>query len=361
MNATTIRLAVLAAAATLTIACGHEAVEELETTTAVPVTVEAATTGTIASVVSVAGIVTPAPGADLLITAPEAGRIAEMPKAEGDPVRAGDLLVRFDIPTLAADTSAKRAALKQAQARFETARANAARLAPLVERGVTAQRDLEEARRAQAEAEADIAQAESAVAAATALGARTVVRASFAGVVAKRWHNPGDLVEASASDPILRVINPHGLQIVAKVPLADLARFTPGRKGRALGPAGGEGDAITVLTRPAQVDPVTSLADVRIGFAGTSTLPAGASIVVEVVSDSRSNAIVIPTVAVLHEEEQAFVMIAGTDNKAHKKAVVTGLDSNGRVEIVSGVTAGELVIIQGQNELPDGAAIAINK
>ena len=41
---------------------------------------------------------TPAPGADLVVTAPEPARIAEMPKAEGDRVRRGDLLVRFEIP-----------------------------------------------------------------------------------------------------------------------------------------------------------------------------------------------------------------------------------------------------------------------
>ena len=48
---------------------------------------------------SATAIVTPAPGADLVVTAPEAARIAEMPHAEGERVRKGDLLVRFDIPT----------------------------------------------------------------------------------------------------------------------------------------------------------------------------------------------------------------------------------------------------------------------
>lgn len=362
MTLTTLsRVGLTLAAVAAVAACSRPAVDELETTAPVPVTVEAAVTGAIESIVTVTGLVTPAPGADLLVTAPEAGSIADMPKAEGEAVRGGELLVRFDIPSLAADADAKRAALKQAQARFETARANAARLAPLVERGVTAQRDLDDARRAQAEAEADVSQAESAVTAANALTARMVVRAPFNGVVAKRWHNPGDLVEASASDPVIRLINPRNLQIVATVPVADLARLTPGRKGRAVGPGDDEGQAVSVLTRPAQVDPKTSLADVRLAFAGASRWPAGATVTLEIVAESRSNVIVVPTIAVQHDGDEAFVMVAGTDNKAHKKVVKTGLASTDHIEIVSGLTAGDLVITHGQDELPDNAAIAVNK
>ncbi|MEO6223889.1 MAG: efflux RND transporter periplasmic adaptor subunit [Vicinamibacterales bacterium] len=342
-------------------ACGSKPVEVVETTAAVPVSVEAARIGTVESIVTLTGIVTPGPGADLLVTAPEAARIAEMPRAEGDAVKAGDLLVRFDIPSLAADVESKRAAIKQAQARLDSARANTTRLAPLVERGVTALRDLEDARRAQAEAEADVSQAQSAATAANALSARSVVRAPFSGVVAKRWHNPGDLVEASASDPVLRVINPKDMQIVAAVSAADVPRLAPGRTGRAVGPGTEQGDAVVILTRPVQVDPKTAMADVRIGFARPTTLPAGAAVTIEIATESHSSVVIIPAVAVLREGEEAFVMVAGGDNKAHKKIVKTGIESAETIEIVSGIAAGDLVIIHGQNELPDNAAITVSK
>jgi multidrug efflux system membrane fusion protein len=69
----------------------------------------------------------------------------------------------------------------------------------------------------------------------------------------------------------------------------------------------------------------------------------------------------MPAVAVLREGDETFVMIAGADNKAHKKPVKVGLASAEKIEIVSGVAAGDLVIIHGQDELPDNAAIAIGK
>ena len=64
--------------------------------------------------------------------------------------------------------------------------------------------------------------------AAVALSDRAVVRAPFAGVVAQRFHNPGDLVEAAASDPVLKVINPSQLQVVAAVPASELSRVVVG-------------------------------------------------------------------------------------------------------------------------------------
>ena len=67
-------------------ACSHETLERAETEAVVPVSVETAAIGTIQSTVNVTGMVQPAPGADWTITAPEAARIAELPKAEGDAV-----------------------------------------------------------------------------------------------------------------------------------------------------------------------------------------------------------------------------------------------------------------------------------
>src|SRR5262245_22408683 len=211
----------------LSVACSHKTLEKAETEAAVPVSVDTAVVGTIESTVNATGMVQPAPGADWTITAPEAARIAELPKAEGDAVAMGDLLVRFDIPTLPAELESKKAAVTQAKAQLTQSTAALERVTPLVEKGVAAPRDVEEARRARDEAAAALAQAESAVAAATALVERTTVRAKFGGVIAKRWHSPGDLVEASTGDPVLRVIDPHALQIAASVPVADITRVGP--------------------------------------------------------------------------------------------------------------------------------------
>src|SRR6185295_7508331 len=334
--------------------------EKAETAAAVPVSVETAELGTIESTVSATGLVQPAPGADWTITAPEAARIAELPKAEGDAVSVGDLLVRFDIPTLPAELESKKSAVLQAKAQLTQATASLNRVTPLVAQGVAAPRDVEEARRAVDEATAALAQAQSAVAAATALAERATVRAKFAGVIAKRWHSPADIVEASAGDPVLRVIDPHALPIAASIPVADIARVGPGHEGFAIGPSG-EGEPIRVLTKPPQVDAATTMADVRIVFTKPTKLMPGTAVQVVLIAEKHEKAIIIPAAAVVHDDDEVFVMVIDKDNKAHRHDVVVGLTSAEKVEILSGVAAGDVVAFRGQDELPDGGTVTIVK
>lgn len=353
-------LAPLALASLVTIAgCSHKTVEEVTTESAVAVEVKPAEVGEIEGRINVTGVVAPAPGAELTIVAPEPARIAELPKAEGDLVRAGDVLVRFDIPTLATNVSSRRADVTAARARVESTRAAVTRIAGLVDRGVAAKRELEEAERDQADAEGALARAESDASAAAALATRAVVTARFPGVVAKRWHNPGDMVEAAASDPILKVIDPARLQVVANVPASELPRITVGKSGHVVGPGGTAEQDVTVLTRPAQLDPTGSVAEVRLAFKGPTRLTAGTPLQIMIVAETHAKAILVAAAAVQHEGDQAFVMIVKDDNKAHRQVVKLGLTDGEMVEILSGVAAGDRVIVKGQNGLPAGAGVTI--
>ena len=354
---TTLTLVALLAIA----ACSAPPVEKIETEAAVPVTVEPSKTETLTATISVTGTVVTSPGGEWVIGAPSQARILEIPKAEGDPVREGDLLVRFDIPTLGADVAARQAEVKQATARVTTARSKVTRLTNLQTQGVASQREIQEAQQEQAEAEAALAQAESAVGAAQSLAGRATVHARFNGVVAKRWHNPGDLVDASAGDPVLRVIDPKALQILAAVPMAQLARVGRGAAAMVIGPEGGDGVAAKVTTLPAQVDPSSATADVRLAFSSPTRLPAGAVVQVQITAEVRPNVIAVPTAAIVSEDDEIFVMVAGADNKAHKYPVVLGLSTHELTEIKSGLTAGLQVITRGQDGLPEGAAVKVQK
>jgi len=262
-------------AAMLLPACHKAAPDETETETAVAVEVEPAKTGAVREVFGATGLVTAAPGAELIVTAPDSARIAEMPRAEGDRVRSGDLLVRFDIPTLSASAAAARAGIEQAMARLENAKAAADRLEGLFKRGVAARKEVEDAQRELRDANAALLQAQSASTAAQSLAARTTVRAPFDGVIAKRWHNPGDLVQAGSSDPILRLIDPSRLEITAAAPVGVLARIAANAPARIVNPAGGEPLEAVVIARPAAVEAGSVSASVRLRPASTASLTVG--------------------------------------------------------------------------------------
>jgi multidrug efflux pump subunit AcrA (membrane-fusion protein) len=102
-------------------------------------------------------------------------------------------------------------------------------------------------------------------------------------------------------------------------------------------------------------------ADVRISFNATTRLAVGTPVRVEIVAEQRPNALAVPVEAIIHEDEDAFVMVAGADNKAHKRKVTIGITTPKLAEITGGLKAGEAVIVQGQQGLPDGAAITQEK
>lgn len=357
----TIRIATGTVVAALVVAgCGRHTLEQTETKAAVPVSVETAVKGTIESTLSATGVVQPAPGGDMTITAPESARIAELPKAEGDAVAVGDLLVRFDIPSLPAEVEARKAAVTQARAQLTQTTAALNRLTPLVAQGVAAQRDVEEAKRAVDEATAALAQAESAVTAANELAARAVVRARFPGVVAKRWHSPGDMVEGAASDPVLRVIDPRALQIFASIPVSAVSKVAAGHSGFAIGPSG-EGEPVKVLTAPPSVDATTSMAEVRLAFTKPTKITPGTAVQLVIIAEAHDNAVIVPAAAIVHDDDEVFVMVIDKENKAHRHDVVLGLTSAEKAEILSGVAPGDVVVFRGQDELPDGATVTIVK
>jgi RND family efflux transporter MFP subunit len=333
--------------------------ESVETRATVPVSVATARVDRIDARLTAIGTVDPLPGRDWTIVAPQAGRVLEMPKLEGAAVRKGDLLVRFDAPGLVADGAAKTAERRQAEARLTQAQQAAARLDGLFERGIAARKDVEEAQKELRDAEAAQAAAQAGEAAARTLADRVVVRAPFDGVVARRWHNPGDTVEAAPSDPVLRVVDPTRLQVVAQVSAADAGRIVAGRTAQVRVATGNDSLAGHVVGGAGAVDPATGTAPVRIALDGGAAAPPGTAVQIEIVAESHAAAVVVPASAIVRDGADAFVYVDGGDGKAQRRKVTLGLDGGDAIEIASGVQGGERVVVRGQQDLPDGAAITV--
>ena len=354
------RSAAMLLACTIASGCGHAATEEVATETVVPVTTAPAQLGSIRAVIHATGDVNPGPGADLIVVAPEPARISQIAKAEGDAVRRGDVLVRFEIPTLGAEAISKGADAAAAETRLQVAGQNQGRLRDLFERGVAARKEVEDADREVADAQAALAQAQAARNAAQTLEGRQTVLATFDGVIAKRFHNPGDQVEATASDPVLRVIDPGRLQVDASVAISDLSRIVVGATGRLILPMDAPQLPLKVAARPAAVEPGTAAAPVRMTFSSPHSLAVGTPVQVEIDAEEHTNVVLVPAEAVVREGEETAVYVA-VGGKAQRRPVVLGIVGKDRTEIREGVKAGESVIVHGQAGLPDGAAITTGK
>jgi hypothetical protein len=77
---------------------------------------------------------------------------------------------------------------------------------------------------------------------------------------------------------------------------------------------------------------------------------------------TAKDAIVVPVAAVFHSEEAGdYVMLAGSDGKAHLTKVQVGIRNKDSAQIVSGIKEGDPVITSGAYALPDGTKVEIEK
>ena len=338
-------------------ACHGAKPEGLDTEATVPVTVSSARRGELVAHVHATGTVDPAPGADWTVAAPQAARIAEIPWATGDSIQKGAILVRFDAPPLRADLATRTGELAQAEARLDNARRNEERLSRLLEKGIAARREVDDARKELADAEAGLAQATATRAAAADQASQATAIAPFDGLVAQRWHNPGEMVDVN--EHVLRLVDPRRLEVTAAVLVADASRVVVGRAARVSVPGAASGMTARVVGAPGAADPATGTAPVRLHLDGV--LPVGTTVQADIEAETAGDAIVIPASAVVRAESKPLVYVLGTDGKAHRREVEIGLAGTDEVQVLSGVEASEKVVVKGQTGLPDGAAVIVEK
>ena len=84
----------------------------------------------------------------------------------------------------------------------------------------------------------------------------------------------------------------------------------------------------------------------------------GAFVRIDVVRDSIADAVLMPREAVVRELQSAYVFVA-KDGVAEKRSVTLGLEEDDHIQAISGIAAGEQVIVAGQGGLKDGSAIKL--
>ena len=327
---------------------------------AIVVGVASARLGDLADSMTATGTVVPATSADFTVFASEPAQIAEAPKEEGDTVAEGDLLVRFEVPSVTQEVAFRQTELADATARVDRTRRDLASATALLDRGLVPRQQVDNARNASLEAQAALTEATARLEAARLLQARATIRARFPGVVIRKWHQTGDFVAGTAADPVLRVIDPARTQITLTLSQAEVARVSNGQPATVRAP-GRDGEPGMIVSRPMVIDPATPTTDVRVSFQTPSTLPIDTVVEVIIVIDQRQNVIVVPRAALQRDEESAYVMVAGDDDHAHRRPVQVGLMTSDLVHITTGLAPAERVIVTGFDQLTDGAPIAINR
>ena len=303
-----------------------------------PLTVPTAavTSESLDAVIDVPATVRPAERA--VISAKLTGTIATLPWGLGREVRPGDILITLAAP----ETEAR---VRQAQAQLAEAERAAERERILVAKGVNAPDSLRDAEDRLRFAQAGLAEAE-------ALLAHATIRAPFAGVVTEKQVLPGDL--ATPGLPLLALESTARLRAEGTVPEQASTALRLGSQ-------------ITVVlsdTSPpveglveelsAAADAVSRSVLVKVALPpGTARSGQFARLRVVI---GRTDALLVPAEAVTYfgQMERVFTV---QDGRTQLRLVKTGRAVQGRIEILSGLHAGESVILAPPASLREGVPV----
>jgi RND family efflux transporter MFP subunit len=154
------------------------------------------------------------------------GQVMAILREPGDRVAAGETLARIDDRAIVDAWLGARSGVTQAELAADIAKREVERATKLSAVGAIADRDLENSRRASLAAQAQLEDAKARLAQAQKQKDATVVKAPYAGVVAERVVNAGDIVAPGA--PLFTVVDPATMRLEASIPASQLGAVRVG-------------------------------------------------------------------------------------------------------------------------------------
>jgi RND family efflux transporter MFP subunit len=315
----------------------------------------------ISETLTLTGTAAAPPNQDVRVSALVPGRIAALDVAEGDRVKAGQVIAKIDNRSYLQQIQQAQAAEQQAKANLENAQLSRTRNEDLFERGIAARKDMEDARTEQSVTAAALQQAEAALELAHLQLGRTEIASPLTGMVAKRFVSVGEQVDGTAAQPIVEVANLDEIEFQGEAPATYLAKIQAGERVdlTAEAIAGQKFPGRIVAISPA-VDPATGVGLVRIRVPNSGgLLRMGMFLSAAIPIDLHAGALVVRPQAIYHDEagdERVFVV---SQNTATAVPVRVGIQTKDRVELLGGVKEGDTVILTGGYGLGDKAAIQV--
>lgn len=310
---------------------------------AAPVETAVVELGTISRGVTVSGVVEPL--RVIGVNSQLSGALLSVEVEEGMRVREGQILARVDDRELAAQETSAEAAFAVAEAAYERAE-------QLRSSQVITISEYERDRTAYAAALAQLDQLR------TRRG-YAVIRSPLNGIVLEKRVEAGDVVGAQTQ--LFRIGDNSTMVVRVPVSELDVVELSPGETASIVFDAFPAGVFSGTIRRVfPSADPGTRLVPVEVALEGAAATTGRPGFLARVTFalGARSGVRLVPASALVSGTGgQAVFTIEG--GQAVRRSVQTGLTAEGRVEILSGLEQGDLIVVAGSNTLRDGATVRI--
>lgn len=266
-------------------------------------------------------------------------RVKSLHFRDGGPVRKGQVVVRLDEGEETANLAEAQSQLKQASLQLD-------RLRTLAGRGYATQAQLEQQIAARDAAAATVAATRARI-------ADRIILAPFSGIAGLRRVSPGVIVQAGT--PIIEITDISRIKLDFTVPESMLRSLATGQPIKARAAAFNRVFTGVVDSIDPQVDPVTRAVTVRALLPNPDRqLKPGMLLSVSLEGRPRTS-LAIPEQALSPRLDRQFVYLYDPASKTvHERQVRTGSRQPGFVEIVSGLSEGQQIVVEGTVKLNDG-------
>jgi RND family efflux transporter MFP subunit len=321
--------------------CGEAAEEDAAAEVARNVRVMPLETATVTQYLELAGPIVPVRGTD--ISSEESGAVVAIDHDKGERVDENAPLITLDRRLLAAELAAAEAALALQEYHHE-------RKIQLHDAGKISELELlqSQAQLADARSRRDIARTRH---------DRARITAPYAGIVAERYVEPGELVLPGAT--VARVIDPYVLKLEGSATEQEVAWIRPGMTADVTVAGVAQPVTGTVAWVGFEASLRTGKFPVEIHVPNPDlVLRSGAIGRARVAKNAADGMVVIPRDAVIAGDGVDHVYLADGD-RARRRAVELGPSQGLMVAVRRGLEAGDLLIVRGHRDLRDGGLVNV--
>jgi RND family efflux transporter MFP subunit len=322
-----------------------------------------------------------------------AGYLREINVDVGDHVKQGQVIATLEIPEFKSellqaeatkrrsesDVVRARSELQRAQSVYDAAKLTHSRLSTVGKSrpNLLAQQEVDDALARLQVAEAQLNAAKAAISVAEeqvrvqeanearvkTLASYTVISAPFSGVITKRLADKGALIQQGTASqtqamPVVRLSQIDHLRLVLPVPESVVPRIRLGRIVKVKVPTLNQTFDGKVSRFAEKVETSTRTMATEVDVPNPrSILKPGMYAYADLELEQKANTITVPVQAVNRKENKATVMLVNAQKRLELREIVTGLETPDSVEVLSGLSADELVVIGNLSQLKAGQLV----
>lgn len=332
----------------------------------VPITTASVTTGPIGIYINALGTVTPVYTAT--ITTRVDGQIVSVNYVEGQMVHKGELLIQIDPRPYQAALTQAEGTLAHDEALLNEARIDLDRYQLAFSRNAIAKQQLDDQIQIAKQFEGSVKNDQGTVAVATTNVDYATIKAPIDGRVGLRLVDPGNIVTAASSTPLVVITQLQPITVIFSVAEDYLPQIQKQlRQGNKMSVDAFDRNQQVklasgrLLTLDNQIDTTTGTVKLKAIFENSDiALFPNQFVNARLLVDTQQNATLVPAAAIQRNAQGAFVYVVKSDQTAAMQTVTIGTTDGGNAA-VQGVKPGDQIAITGFDKLQDGVKVSVQK